>query len=165
MKSMTRFSALTIALSVAGALFSGAASAGWQDQLNSAANSLGQQQSTGSANTPSLSTLTSLLNGNSQSLSSNSMTNAAGIMQYCTKNNLVDNKAGALKDQLLSKLGLNNTQTSQQTTDYQQGLAGLLNTGKGQKIDLNTLGNTDLGKQVKTKACDIVLKQAKKFIA
>ena len=46
------------------------------------------------------------------------------------------------------------------------GLAlGLLNAKDGQQLDLNTIGNSSLAKQVKTKACDLVLKQGMNFIS
>lgn len=112
-----------------------------------------------------MASLTSLLNGGNQTLSASSMTNAAGVLQYCLKNNVVDNKVSAVKEQLMSKLRLDEPQKVQETTDYKQGLAGLLNTGNNQQINLRALSNTDLGKKVKTKACDLVLKQSKQFIS
>ncbi|PLV61603.1 DUF2501 domain-containing protein [Erwinia sp. B116] len=167
---------LLIAAMAASALFSGVANAAsWQDQLSSAASALGQNNG-GSATTAengatsaqsgtSLTALAGLLNGGSQSLSAGTMSNAAGILSYCVKNNLVDNNVDALKNQVLGKLGLEDTQKQQETTDYQQGLLGLLNTGSNQQVNLKSLGETPLGKQVKTKACDLVLKQGMHFIS
>ncbi|MFK8259909.1 DUF2501 domain-containing protein [Erwinia sp. AnSW2-5] len=165
-----------LACSVSTALFSAAAgAASWQDQLNSAASALGQNNSsattanTSGANaTPagsSLGALTGLLNGGSQSLSAGTMTNAAGVLEYCVKNNIVDNNVSSVKDKLLGKLGLADTQKQQETTDYKQGLMGLLNTGNNQQVNLKALGETPMGKKVKTKACDLVLKQGKQFIS
>nr|WP_314424327.1 DUF2501 domain-containing protein [uncultured Erwinia sp.] len=171
---MIKVTHLVMALSLSGALFSAAANAtSWQDQLSSAANALGQssESSSGTAkdttaqNGTSLGALAGLLNGGSQSLSAGTMTNAAGVLQYCMKNNLVDNNVSSMKDQLLGKLGLQDAQKQQQSTDYQQGLLGLLNTGNNQQVNLKSLGETQLGKQVKTKACDLVLKQGWKFIS
>lgn len=165
---------LVIALSLSGALFSvGAGAATWQEQLSSAANTLSQNAAnaqgasseTAATGGTSLSALAGLMNGGSKSLSASTMTNAAGILQYCMKNNLVDNNISSLKEQLLGKLGLEDTQKQQQNTDYQQGLLGLLNTGNNQQVNLKALGETPLGKQVKTKACDLVLKQGWKFIS
>lgn len=167
---------LLIAAMAASALFSGVANAAsWQDQLSSAANALGQSNG-GSATTAengatsaqsgtSLTALAGLLNGGSQSLSAGTMSNAAGILSYCVKNNLVDNNVDALKNQVLGKLGLEDTQKQQETTDYKQGLMGLLNTGNNQQVNLKSLGDTAIGKKVKTKACDLVLKQGKQFIS
>ena len=168
MKATTK---MVLALTVSSSLFAGVASAAsWQDQLSSAANTLSQNSNSGTTTTQqnsgtSLGALTGLLNGGNQQLSSNSMTNAAGVLQYCVKNNVVDNNVSSVKDQLMSKLGLTDTTRAQETTDYKQGLMGLLNTGNDQQVNLKSLGNTELGKKVKTKACDLVLKQSKQFIS
>ncbi|CAH0220787.1 hypothetical protein SRABI13_02207 [Erwinia aphidicola] len=170
MKAASQF---VLALSVSTALFTAAAgAASWQDQLNSAASALGQNANSNSASSTtttqsgtSLGALTGLLNGGSQSLSSGTMTNAAGVLQYCVQNNIVDNNVSSVKDKLLGKLGLADTQKQQETTDYKQGLMGLLNTGNNQQVDLKSLGDTAIGKKVKTKACDLVLKQGKQFIS
>jgi len=163
-----------LACSVTTALFSATAgAASWQDQLNSAASALGQNGSSttntsGAHAAPagnSLGALTGLLNGGSQSLSAGTMTNAAGVLQYCVQNNIVDNNVSSVKEQLLGKLGLQDTQKQQETTDYKQGLMGLLNTGNNQQVNLKALGDTPMGKKVKTKACDLVLKQGKQFIS
>ena len=139
--------------------------ASWQDSLNSAASQLGSssQQSGGGM---SMSSLTSLLNGGNQALTSSSMNNAAGIMGYCAKEKLasvtnVDN----VKNQVLDKLGLNTQAEQKQDTGYMDGIQGLLNAKDGQKLDLDSLGNTELGKKVKAKACDFVLKQGVSFIS
>ena len=146
--------------------------ASWKITLNSAAGALGQNANSNSASSTtttqsgtSLGALTGLLNGGSQSLSSGTMTNAAGVLQYCVQNNIVDNNVSSVKDKLLGKLGLADTQKQQETTDYKQGLMGLLNTGNNQQVDLKSLGDTAIGKKVKTKACDLVLKQGKQFIS
>ncbi len=161
-------------LTAAALLVAGSASAAsWQDQLSSAATQLSQQNNTsntGSTATAqngglSLSSLSSLLNGGDKTVASNSMTNAAGIMQYCVEHNVVKNNVQSVKDQVLSKLGLSAPAAQEQKTDYQQGIAGLLNTGNGQQLNLQSLGNTQLGEKLKTKACNVVLKQGKNFIS
>ncbi|MCU5773697.1 DUF2501 domain-containing protein [Erwiniaceae bacterium BAC15a-03b] len=160
-----------LALSISSALLAGnAAAASWQDQLNSAASQLGQQNnsnttSNSSQSGTSLSSLSGLLTGGDKAVSANSMTNAAGVLEYCVKNNVVDNNVASVKNQVLDKLGLNTQQEKTQQTDYQQGLMGLLNTGNGQQLNLKSLGDTEMGKKVKTKACDVVLKQGKNFIS
>ncbi|HBV38900.1 MAG TPA: hypothetical protein DEF05_04215 [Erwinia sp.] len=161
---------IALALTVSSSLFAGVASAAsWQDQLSNAANTLSQNNANPSSNTQnnglSLGALTGLLNGGNQQLSANSMTNAAGVLQYCVQNNVVNNNVSSVKDQLMSKLGLTDTAKAQETTDYKQGLMGLLNTGSDQQVNLKSLGNTELGKKVKTKACSLVLKQSKQFIS
>ncbi len=161
-------------LAAAALLVAGSASAAsWQDQLSSAATQLSQQNNTsntGSTATAqngglSLSSLSSLLNGGDKTVASNSMTNAAGIMQYCVEHNVVKNNVQSVKDQVLSKLGLSAPAAQEQKTDYQQGIAGLLNTGNGQQLNLQSLGSTQLGEKLKTKACNVVLKQGKNFIS
>lgn len=157
---------------IAAALVAGSASAAsWQDQLSNAASQLSQQNNSSTATSTqqngglSLSTLTGLLNGGDKAVSSTSMTNAAGIMQYCVEHNVVKNNVQSVKDQVLSKLGLSTTTAQEQKADYQQGIAGLLNTGNGQQLNLQSLGNTQLGEKLKTKACNVVLKQGKNFIS
>ncbi|WP_336768435.1 DUF2501 domain-containing protein [Pantoea endophytica] len=153
---------------IAAAMVAGSASAAsWQDQLSSAASQLSQQNNSTSTTQNggmSLSSLTGLLNGGDKAVSSNSMTNAAGVMSYCVQHNVVDNNVKSVKDQVLSKLGLNSTTAQEQKTDYQQGLQGLLNTGNGQQLNLQSLSNSPMGEKLKTKACDVVLKQGKKYI-
>ncbi len=159
------------ALSLSSALIAASASAAsWQEQLNSAATQLSQQNSNtttsnNSQNGLSLSSLGGLLNGNSQNVSANTMSNAAGVMEYCFKNNVIDNNVASVKNSVLSKLGLTTPEEKKQQTDYQQGLMGLLNTSNGQQLNLKALGETEIGKKVKTKACDVVLKQGKNFIS
>lgn len=150
---------------IASAFVSTAAGAVSLQDLSSAATQLSGSSSTQSGGS-SLSSLTSLLNGGSQSLSSSSMNNAAGIMQYCAKEKLasvtnVDN----VKNQVLDKLGLSTPAEQKKDTGYMDGIEGLLNAKDGQKLDLDSLGNTELGKKVKTKACDLVLKQGVNFLS
>lgn len=161
---------IILGLGIAAALTAGSASAAsWQDQLSSAASQLSQQNSGSTASSTqngglSLSSLSGLLNGGDKAVSSNSMTNAAGVMSYCVQHNVVDNNVASVKDQVLSKLGLSSPAAQEQKTDYQQGLQGLLNTGNGQQLNLQSLSNSPMGEKLKTKACDVVLKQGKKYI-
>ncbi|MGD9426910.1 DUF2501 domain-containing protein [Pantoea sp. NSTU24] len=158
---------------VAALLVAGSASAAsWQDQLSSAASQLSQQNNANTTSSAtqqngglSLSSITSLLGGGDKAVSANSMTNAAGVMQYCVEHNVVKNNVQSVKDQVLSKLGLNTTTAQEQKTDYTQGVAGLLNTGNGQQLNLQSLSNSPMGEKLKTKACDVVLKQGKNFIS
>lgn len=151
-------------------LLSGAAhAASWQDQLNSAASDLldNTSGSKNMANTTdgglSLGTITQLLSGGNNAVASSSLTNATGVLQYCIRNNVVNNVNG-ITDKLQSKLGLTSKTQQSQQPSYQQGIAGLLNTGSNQKLDLNALGETELGKQLKTKACNVVLDQGKSYL-
>ncbi len=161
MKIVTR---VILVFSCCGALLATAVdAASWRDHLDSASKALQQNGGEQSGNL-SLSSLTDLLKGGNESLSSGSMTNAAGILQYCIKDKVLGGDSGTIKDKLLSKLGLSNNNKTSQKQDYQQGLKGVLSPGKGKEINLNSLGNTDLANKVKTKACELVLKQGKQFI-
>ncbi|MGK0687481.1 DUF2501 domain-containing protein [Serratia marcescens] len=156
---------LLLALALFATLASGATqAAGLMDSLSSAAGELSKSGGDSSGGM-SLSSLTGLLNGGDKALSSSSMTNAAGILQYCVKNNVLSaNGAEGVKDQLLSKLGITSTENAK-SQDYQQGLGGLLQTGEGKSLDLNSLGTSQITEKVKQKACDLVLKQGKSFIS
>lgn len=152
---------------LAGAFLSTSANAvSLTDTLSSAASQLSGQSGSTEQGSMSLSSLTSLLNGGNQSLSASNMNNAAGIMGYCAKQKItsvanVDN----VKNQVLDKLGLESATEQKQDSGYMEGLQGLLNAKDGQQLNLDTLGNSELGKKVKAKACDLVLKQGAKFIS
>ncbi|MBF2744536.1 DUF2501 domain-containing protein [Klebsiella pneumoniae] len=153
------------ALAVSAFTLSGAHAAPRQDSLNSAASQLSGSNAQASGGM-SVSSLTSLLNGSSQSLTASSMNNAAGILSYCAKQKLASvTSADNVKNQVLDKLGLSTPEKQKQDTSYLDGLQGLLNSKNGQQLDLNTLGNSSLAKQVKTKACDLVLKQGVNFLS
>jgi hypothetical protein len=157
------------ALALATSVFTGQAMASsWQDQLSSAASELSKTTTTSNTGTTgnSVASLTSLLGGGTQALSANSMTNAAGILEYCMKNKLVSaTNTDNVKNQLLDKLGLDSGSKQSQPQDYTQGLMGLLNTGKDQQVNLNTIGSSPLAEKVKTQACDFVLKQGMNYLS
>ena len=146
-------------------LVTGAAqAASWQESLSSAANEL-SKESASSQGGLSASSLTSLLGNSAQSLSAGTMNNAAGIMGYCAKQKLASvTDTENIKNQVLGKLGLD-TQEQKQDTNYMEGIEGLLNAQNGQQLNLSTLGDSALAKKVKTKACDLVLKQGVNFIS
>ena len=50
-------------------------------------------------------------------------------------------------------------------TNYLDGIQGLLKTKDGQQLNLDNIGTTPLAEKVKTKACDLVLKQGLNFIS
>ena len=158
MKKQILISTFLGALLVTGA----AQAASWQESLSSAANEL-TKESSSSQGGLSASSLTSLLGSSSQSLSAGTMNNAAGILEYCAKLASVTD-AQNVKNQVLGKLGLD-TQEQKADTNYMDGIQGLLNAQNGQQLNLSTLGNSSLAKQVKTKACDLVLKQGVNFIS
>lgn len=164
---MKTLKAVVLAMASAGILLSAGAQASNNllGQLQQAASDgLNGTSKTGSTGTTS--SLTSLLSGGDSALTSTSANNVAGVLQYCVKNNVLSKASSEnVKDQLLNKLGIE-TAAGAESQDYQQGLGGLLKTGKDQSVDLNNLGSglTQVKEKVKTKACDVVLKQAKSFI-
>ena len=160
MKKQIIISTLLGTLLVTGAVHA----ASWQDSLSSAANELTKESSSTQGGL-SASSLTSLLGNSSQSLSAGTMNNAAGILEYCAKQKLASvTDAQNVKNQVLGKLGLD-TQEQKADTNYMDGIQGLLNAKNGQQLNLSTIGNSSLAKQVKTKACDLVLKQGVNFIS
>lgn len=152
---------LCCAIAASAFLSTSSFAASWQESLSSAASELSSSSQGGM----SLSSLTSLLNGGNQALSANNMNNAAGILQYCAKQKLASvTDAENVKNQVLDKLGLGMTE-QKQDTNYLDGIQGLLNTKDGQQLNLNNIGSTPLAEKVKTKACDLVLKQGMSFIS
>lgn len=130
--------------------------------------------------------------GSSSSLSSASTGNAAGVLQFCLKNNYLGSDGGAatVKDKLLGKLGGDTKAASNDATSnaggglmgklgsvssptkdpgYLSGASGILQTGNGKKVDLNTVGGgagatAGLKEQLTKKVCDQVLKQGKSIV-
>lgn len=151
---------------VAGALLTfGAHATSWQDSLSSAASELTKESGSAGNDGFSASSLAGLLGNSSQSLSAGTMNNAAGILEYCAKQKLASvTDTQNIKNQVLGKLGLD-TQEQKADTNYMDGIQGLLNAQNGQQLNLTTLGNSSLAKQVKTKACDLVLKQGVNFLS
>ena len=88
-------------------------------------------------------------------LGGNTVGNAAGVLQYCVKNNLLGGDAAGLKDKLMGKV----TGQPAQETGFQAGLGGLLQGGDGRSLNLQSLSGT-----VKEKACDYVLKNASSLL-
>lgn len=147
-------------------LLTGAAhAASWQDSLSSAASELTKESGSAGNDGFSASSLAGLLGNSSQSLSAGTMNNAAGILEYCAKQKLASvTDTQNIKNQVLGKLGLD-TQEQKADTNYMDGIQGLLNAQNGQQLNLTTLGDSSLAKQVKTKACDLVLKQGVNFLS
>ncbi|MCK1969345.1 DUF2501 domain-containing protein [Franconibacter sp. IITDAS19] len=169
---MKAVKSICLAAIAAGFMCGNAQAASWQESLSSAASQLSQQSSNGAtASTTqqgglSLSSLTGLLNGGASTLSAETMPNAAGILQYCIKQKLVSaTSTENIKNQVMEKLGITTPQEQQQEPDFLQGAQGLLDTGDGQPLNLNNIGTTPLAQKVKTKACDIVLKQGVNFLS
>ncbi|SFN06758.1 DUF2501 domain-containing protein [Variovorax sp. OV329] len=94
------------------------------------------------------------------SLSSGSMGNAAGIIEYCLKNKyLSGGGVSQVQDGLLGKMP-GGQAAAKQDSGYLDGAKGLLTGSDGKKTDL-TSGLTD---PIKKQACEIVLKQAQSML-
>lgn len=92
-------------------------------------------------------------------MTSGSMGNVAGLLQYCISNNYLSGEgASAVKDQLMGKLPGGN---QAQDRGYSDGQKGLLHGSNGNLLDL---GGGGLTAEVTKKACDTVLAQAKSFL-
>jgi hypothetical protein len=92
-------------------------------------------------------------------LASGSAGNAAGIVEYCMKNNFLGGDAAGVKDQLMSKVsGGGETEKA----DYADGAKGLLKTGDGKSVDIGQLGS--MKQSVTKKACASVLDHAKSLL-
>lgn len=156
---------LCCAIAASALISTGVHAASWKDALSSAASELGNQNSTTQEGGWSLASLTNLLSNGNQALSADNMNNAAGILQYCAKQKLASvTDAENIKNQMLEKLGLN-SEEQKEDTNYLDGIQGLLKTKDGQQLNLDNIGTTPLAEKVKTKACDLVLKQGLNFIS
>ena len=102
---------------------------------------------------PSIPGTSSIMKG-LPNVSSISPGNAAGVLSYCVKNKVLSggNSTNVLNG-LMKKPGIASS------SGYSTGQAGNIVTGQGQKFSLNQVPS-----QVKSQACNAVLKQAPKFL-
>jgi hypothetical protein len=103
------------------------------------------------------------------SLASGSAGNAAGIIEYCMKNNVLGGGASGVKDQLIGKLG--GEEKAQEDPGYLEGAKGMLTGGDGTSTDLSSLGGGEAGGalgemkgKLTEKACSAVLDHAKSLL-
>lgn len=92
------------------------------------------------------------------SIGSGAASNAAGVLQYCIERKYLAGGAAGIKDKLLGKIGLGGGKETQDP-GYQSGLAGILNGSDGKSFDMGKIQD-----QLKDKACDYVLDNAKSLI-
>ena len=93
------------------------------------------------------------------SMASGSLGNAAGVLEYCLKNNyLSGDAASAVKDQLMSKIPGGKPASD---SGYVDGSQGILTGSDGKKMDLTGHG---LKQEISKRACDFVLQQGKNMI-
>jgi len=94
-----------------------------------------------------------------QSLTSGSAGNVAGLLEFCVKNNyLSGNSASSVKSSLMSKLPGG---ASSSDSGYTDGAKGLLKSGSGQQLDLNGGG---LKEKITKQICDKILTQGKSML-
>lgn len=131
--------------------------------LKSAATSGLSSSSEESSTSPSFPSLDGLLPGGSSTLTSKTASNAAGILEYCVKNNVVSQvNATTVKDKLLEKIGLKQEAKQEKDENFTDGLKGILH-GDTSSLDLSTLSGKMKDKITK-QACDVVLNNAKSFL-
>ena len=103
------------------------------------------------------------------SLASGSAGNAAGVIEYCMKNNFLGGDASGVKDQLIGKLG--GEDKAKEDPGYLDGAKGMLTGGDGKSTDLSSLGGGgaggalgDMKGKLTEKACSAVLDHAKSLL-
>ncbi len=94
-----------------------------------------------------------------QSLTSGSVGNVAGLLEFCIRNNYLGGKGVAsVKDSLTARLPGQSPRTD---PDYDSGSRGILNSSDGGRFDLAGGG---FKKQVTKQICDQVLAQGKSLL-
>ena len=96
--------------------------------------------------------------GSISSLTSSSAGNAAGVIEFCMKNNYLnaDAATSAVKDKLLGSVSGGTSDSG-----YSDGSRGVLSTGGGKKMDLSASG---LKAEVTKQVCDKILAQGKSML-
>ncbi|TAM50087.1 MAG: DUF2501 domain-containing protein [Burkholderiaceae bacterium] len=96
-----------------------------------------------------------------QSMTSGSVGNVAGLLQFCIKNNyLSGNSAASVKDSLMGKLSGGSAAPSSDS-GYKSGAKGILSGSNGSQLDLSGGG---LKEKVTKQVCDKVLAQGKSML-
>lgn len=107
----------------------------------------------------------SSLVGSLSSITSGSIGNVAGIIEYCLKNNYLSggnaSSASSIKDQLMGKMTSSGDQPAENNPDYSSGVQGIVTGSSGQSVDLSMAGLKD--KAVK-KVCQKILEQGKSLL-
>ncbi|WP_441622502.1 DUF2501 domain-containing protein [Cupriavidus sp. RAF12] len=114
--------------------------------------------SSGQSATGALGSLGGLGGLSMSSLSSGSAGNAAGVIEYCVKNNYLnaDAATSAVKDKLLGSVS-----GGTKDSGYSDGSRGILSTSSGSKMDLSSSG---LKAEVTKQVCDKILAQGKSML-
>lgn len=128
----------------------------------------GDAAQTGSSTGSATQGLGSALGGDSSSAlsalggsaSSGTAGNAAGVLEFCIKNNyLSGGDASSVKDKLVGKLGGSEKASSDE--GYTKGASGVLTGSDGKSLDLSGGG---MKEEITRKACDQVLEHGKSFL-
>jgi len=94
-----------------------------------------------------------------QSVTSGSLGNVAGLLEFCIKNKyLGGDKAASVKDSLMRKLPGG---SSSSDSGYSSGTKGILNSSDGSQLDLSAGG---IKKKATKQICDMVLDQGKSML-
>ena len=127
------------------------------DQLKEQAGAAVNSQGSSSSNSGGGSALSNLSLGGFKmpAIGSSTVGSAAGVLEYCVKNNYLGGDAASVKNKLLAKI----TGQKKQENDFASGAKGLLKGGDGKSLNLKGLSS-----KVKEKACDYVLKNATSLI-
>lgn len=135
-------------------VISGVANAQLGDMLKS--SPLGGSSGSSQGATGALGNLGGL--GSISSLTSGSAGNAAGVIEFCMKNNYLnaDAATSAVKDKLLGSVSGGTSDSG-----YSDGSRGVLSTGGGKKMDLSASG---LKAEVTKQVCDKILAQGKSML-
>jgi hypothetical protein len=100
------------------------------------------------------------------SLASGSAGNAAGVIEYCMKNNFLGDDASGVRDQLLGKLG--GEEKAKADPGYEEGIKGMLAGTDGKATDLSSLGDGaalgDIKGKLTKQACSAVLDNSKSLL-
>jgi hypothetical protein len=95
-----------------------------------------------------------------QSLSSGSMGNVTGLLDFCIKNNYLGaGSAGSVKDKLMDKLG--GPSKASADNGYTSGAQGILQDGHGKTLDLSGSG---LKAKATEQVCEKILSQGKALL-
>jgi hypothetical protein len=125
--------------------------------LSTAQAQLGDLIKQGESGIGNLGDLGGALSG--QSVTSGSIGNVAGLLEFCIKNNFLGGKsADSVKDSLMGKLPGGSSSSDK---GYSSGARGILSGSDGSQFDL---GGEGMKKQVTKQICDQVLAQGKSML-
>ena len=153
---------------IAGVFFTaGAHAASWQDSLSSAASQLSSQSGSQGKRRP-VDVLADQPAERRQSVPDRQQHEQCRrdyVLLCQTKTGLGHQHGKTSKIRFWINSASARRKNRKRDTSYLEGLQGLLSNNSGQQLNLNTLGSSPLAEKVKTKACDLVLKQGVNFLS